>query len=59
MNAKQAKKLKTIKKQCNLFAEKMVRKMDDLTNELEHVDASNLSNKTQRLKLFISELNEL
>jgi len=50
--------LKAIKQKSNFFAEQMKREIDDLTNELDHVNASVLSRVGSRLDLFISELNE-
>lgn len=52
------KKLNSIKKQSNVFAEKMKDEILGLCQELDYKNSSNLSHRIDRLNLFVDELNE-
>ena len=58
MTKEQEIELQAIKDDCNLFAEQMISRLNDMCSSLDYINGSNLSHKIDRLELFINELNE-
>ncbi len=52
------KKLKSIQKKSNDFAEKMEIEIYSLCENLNHQDSSRFSYNIDRLRLFLNELND-
>jgi hypothetical protein len=58
LSIKKVNELEQIKAESALFVEKMKNRIDDLCNEMDNVNGSNLSHVRDRLTTYMEELNE-